>query len=186
MSRIGKKPVVIPSNVSVTIDKDKGVVRVKGEKGELLVNYEPEYVDVSLENGHVIVKALGEEKGHRARWGLYRQLIQSAIRGVVEPYQKQLEVIGVGYNASVSGNVLRMALGFSHEVVFVLPPEIKCEVIQEKGKNTVIKLTSIDKYLVGEVAARIRALRPVNVYSGKGIKYVGEVVLMKEGKKAKK
>lgn len=186
MSRLGKKPISIPDKVKVTIEEDKGLFIAEGPLGKNQVKYLKENVSVTKEDNKIIVKPKGNEKKHKSQWGLYWKLISNAIKGVLEPFEKQLELNGVGYTASVSGQILTLTLGFIHPIVFVIPPEVNCEVKQEKGKNIIIKLTSIKKELVGEVAARIRALRPVNPYSGKGIKYVDEEVIMKEGKKAKK
>ncbi len=186
MSRIGKKPVQIPDGVKVEIKKEEAKIIISGKNGSNTLNYEPDMVDIILQGNTITVQPKANEKPHKARWGLYARLIKNALTGVVTPFTKQLEINGVGYTVSVSGSILHLTLGYSHGIAFVIPPEVKCQIKQEKGKNPVIVLTSHDKYLVGEVAALIRKLRPVNVYSGKGIKYVDEVITLKEGKKAGK
>ncbi len=180
MSRIGKSPVNIPDGVTVEIKED--VVTVKGKLGELSQQFSD--VTIRIEEGEVIVERPSDVKDVRAKHGLYRSLIQNMVVGVSEGYTKELELIGVGYRASNQGQKLDMALGFSHNIVMDLAPEIKVETITEKGKNPMIKLTSHDKQLVGQVAAKIRSYRKPEPYKGKGIKYVGEYIRRKAGKSA--
>lgn len=180
MSRIGKNPVEIPNGVSVDV-KDN-VVTVKGKLGELTQEYSD--VDVKVEDGQVIVERSSDNKIVRSKHGLYRALIQNMVIGVSEGYTKELELIGVGYRAATQGQVLDFAIGFSHNIVMELPPEVKVEAITDKGKNPVIKLTSHDKQLVGQIAAKIRSYRKPEPYKGKGIKYKGEYIRRKAGKSA--
>ena len=180
MSRIGKNPVTIPSGV--TIEVKGNVVTVKGKLGELTQEFD--VVDVKVEEGQVVVERPSDAKDHKAKHGLYRALIQNMILGVSEGFTKQLELVGVGYRASNQGQKLDLALGFSHNIVLDLAPEVKVETISEKGKNPIVKLTSHDKQLVGQVAAKIRGFRKPEPYKGKGIKFVGEQLRRKAGKSA--
>ncbi len=180
MSRIGKNPVTIPSGV--TVDVKGNVVTVKGKLGEL--SQEIGDINASIEEGQISFERPSDAKGHKAQHGLYRALIANMIQGVSEGFTKELELVGVGYRASNQGQVLDLALGFSHNIVIDLAPEIKVETISEKGKNPIVKLTSFDKQLVGEVAAKIRSYRKPEPYKGKGIKFVGEVLRRKAGKSA--
>ena len=180
MSRIGKNPVTIPSGVTVEVKGN--VVTVKGKLGELSQEFDA--VDVKVEEGQVVVERPSDAKDHKAKHGLYRALIQNMIVGVSEGFTKQLELVGVGYRASNQGQKLDLALGFSHNIVLDLAPEVKVETISEKGKNPIIKLTSHDKQLVGQVAAKIRGFRKPEPYKGKGIKFVGEQLRRKAGKSA--
>src|SRR5690625_5174582 len=180
MSRIGKNPITIPEVITVDI-KDTEIT-VKGKLGEVKQDYSE--IDIKIEDGEVILERASEEKEIRSKHGLYRALIQNMITGVSEGYTKELELIGVGYRATNQGQKLEITLGFSHTVVIMLAPEIKVETISAKGKNPVIKLTSHDKQLVGQVAAKIRAYRKPEPYKGKGIKYVGEYIRRKAGKSA--
>ncbi|MGS2738612.1 50S ribosomal protein L6 [Sinomicrobium sp. M5D2P17] len=180
MSRIGKSPVNIPDGVTVTIDGDN--VIVKGKLGEL--TQEVKDIAVKQEDGQIILETKEESKDQNAKHGLYRTLINNMILGVSEGFTKQLELVGVGYRASNQGQKLDLALGFSHNIVLELAPEVKVETISEKGKNPVIKLTSFDKQLVGQVAAKIRSFRKPEPYKGKGIKFVGEQLRRKAGKSA--
>ncbi len=180
MSRIGKNPIAIPEGVTVDIKDNE--ITVKGKLGELKQEYSE--IDIKIEDGEVILERASEEKEIRSKHGLYRALIQNMITGVSEGYTKELELIGVGYRATNQGQKLEITLGFSHTVVIMLAPEIKVETISAKGKNPVIKLTSHDKQLVGQVAAKIRAYRKPEPYKGKGIKYVGEYIRRKAGKSA--
>ncbi|MFT5828606.1 MAG: large subunit ribosomal protein L6, partial [Urechidicola sp.] len=161
------------------------LVTVKGIKGELVQAIDKD-MSVKVENGQVTVQRPTEQKRHKALHGLYRSLIANMVTGVAEGYKKELELIGVGFRASSTGQLLEMALGFSHPVVFLLPEEVKVEAIMEKGKPPRVILTSIDKQLIGQIAARIRAVRKPEPYKGKGIKFAGEVLRRKEGKSAKK
>ncbi len=181
MSRIGKSPIAIPDGVTVEI-KDN-VVTVKGKLGELTQTIE-DGVSVKVEEGEVVVERSSEAKDHKSKHGLYRALINNMVKGVSEGWTKQLELVGVGYRASNQGQKLDMAVGFSHNIVMDLAPEVKLETITEKGKNPIVKLTSHDKQLVGQVAAKIRSFRKPEPYKGKGIKFVGEIIRRKAGKSA--
>lgn len=180
MSRIGNSPVVIPEGV--TVDIKEGEVTVKGKLGELTQEFSG--VSIKIEEGNVIVERASESKEHKAKHGLYRSLINNMIEGVSKGYTRELELVGVGYRASNQGQKLDLAVGFSHNIVFELAPEVKVETISEKGKNPIVKLTSHDKQLVGQIAAKIRAFRKPEPYKGKGIKFVGEQVRRKAGKSA--
>ncbi len=184
MSRIGKLPIAIPQGVEITISPDNEV-KVKGPRGELTLQVDPE-ITVKVADGEVVVTRPSDQQRHRALHGLYRSLIHNMVVGVSRGFKKQLQVVGVGYRASVSGQQLELALGFSHDVLVVLPPEIKASVESGKGKATIITLESHDKELLGQVAGRIRALRKPEPYKGKGIRYVGEYVRRKAGKSAGK
>ena len=180
MSRIGNNPVVIPQGV--TVDIVDGVVTVKGKLGELTQNFDS--VDIKVEDGNVLVTRSSDTKDQKAKHGLYRSLMRNMIEGVSKGWTKELELVGVGYRASNQGQKLELALGYSHAIVMSLAPEVKVETISEKGKNPIIKLTSHDKQLVGQVAAKIRDFRRPEPYKGKGIKFVGEVLRRKAGKSA--
>ena len=180
MSRIGKSPITIPADVTVEVNGD--VVKVKGKKGEL--TQEISDVTVNVEDGKVILERPSESKEHRAKHGLYRSLINNMVIGVSEGFTKQLELVGVGFRASNQGQKLDIALGFSHNIVLDIAPEVTVETISEKGKNPIVKLTSHDKQLVGQVAAKIRSFRKPEPYKGKGVKFVGEVIRRKAGKSA--
>ncbi|WP_159800543.1 50S ribosomal protein L6 [Flavobacterium sp. MK4S-17] len=180
MSRIGKNPITIPAGVTVEVNGD--VVKVKGKKGELTQNFSD--VTVKVEEGTVLVERSSDDKEQRSKHGLYRALINNMIIGVSEGFTKQLELVGVGYRASNQGQKLDIALGFSHNIVFEVVPEVTVETVSEKGKNPIIKLTSHDKQLVGQVAAKIRSFRKPEPYKGKGVKFVGEVLRRKAGKSA--
>ena len=180
MSRIGKNPVEIPAGVTVEV-KDN-VITVKGKLGELTQEYSD--VTVKVEEGNVIVERSSDFKDHRAKHGLYRALVANMIAGVASGWTKELELVGVGYRASNQGQKLDLALGFSHNIVLNIAPEVKVETISDKGKNPIIKLTSFDKQLVGQVAAKIRAFRKPEPYKGKGVKFVGEQLRRKAGKSA--
>ncbi len=183
MSRIGKAPIVIPGGVTVTIANDE--VSVKGPKGQLSQKINGGII-VEQEDGQLIVKRPSEQKQHKALHGLYRSLINNMVTGVTEGYKLQQELVGVGYRATNTGNTLDLVLGFSHHVVFELPKEISVTTASEKGKNPIITLESIDKQLLGQVAAKIRSLRTPEPYKGKGIKFVGEELRRKAGKSASK
>ncbi|WP_053991427.1 50S ribosomal protein L6 [Mangrovimonas sp. TPBH4] len=180
MSRIGKNPVAIPGGVTVEV-KDN-VITVKGKLGELTQEFSG--VEIKVEEGNVIVERASDKKDVRAKHGLYRALINNMIKGVSEGWTKELELVGVGYRASNQGQKLDLALGFSHNIILDLAPEVKVETISEKGKNPIVKLTSHDKQLVGQVAAKIRSFRKPEPYKGKGIKFVGEELRRKAGKSA--
>ena len=180
MSRIGNNPVAIPEGVTVTVDNN--TITVKGKLGELSQNFNT--VEVKVEEGNVLVTRSAETKDHKAKHGLYRSLVNNMIEGVSKGWTKELELVGVGYRASNQGNVLELALGFSHNIVLSVAPEVKVETVSDKGKNPKIVLTSFDKQLVGQVAAKIRGFRPPEPYKGKGIKFVGEELRRKAGKSA--
>ncbi len=180
MSRIGKNPVAIPAGV--TVDVANNVITVKGKLGQLTQEYSD--VTVKVEDGQVLVERSSDLKDQRAKHGLYRSLINNMIIGVSEGFTKSLELVGVGYRASNQGQKLDLALGFSHNIVLEVAPEVKLETISEKGKNPIVKLTSFDKQLVGAVAAKIRGFRKPEPYKGKGVKFVGEVLRRKAGKSA--
>ena len=184
MSRIGKAPIAIPSGVTITVS-DKNLVSVKGPKGELTQQVDRD-ITISQEDGNVVVTRPTEQKKHKALHGLYRSLINNMIVGVTEGYKSTQELVGVGYRAANNGNTLELTLGFSHQIVFVLPKEIQVTTTAEKGKNPTILLESMDKQLLGEIAAKIRGFRKPEPYKGKGIKFVGEVLRRKAGKSAKK
>jgi len=180
MSRIGKNPVSIPAGV--TVDIKEGQVTVKGKLGEL--TQQVDGITVKQEEGQLVLERPSESKDHRAKHGLYRALLNNMVEGVSKGFTKELELVGVGYRASNQGQRLELALGFSHNIVLNLAPEVKVETVSEKGKNPIIKLTSHDKQLVGQVAAKIRAFRKPEPYKGKGVKFVGEVLRRKAGKSA--
>lgn len=184
MSRVGKKPVAIPSGVTVTVGTDN-VVTVKGPKGELKESIDRD-IKVEVKDGQVEFTRPTDQIRHRAMHGLYRALIANLVKGVTEGYKKNLELVGVGYKASNQGNLLDLSLGFSHNIVFEIPKELKIATSQEKGQNPMISLEGIDKQLLGQVAAKIRGLRKPEPYKGKGVKYVGEYIRRKAGKAAGK
>ena len=180
MSRIGKNPIAIPAGV--TLEVKDGVITVKGKLGELTQVFSD--VVVNVEEGQVVVERPSDSKDHRAKHGLYRSLINNMIMGVSTGFTKELELVGVGYRATNQGQKLDLALGFSHNIVLEIASEVKVETISEKGKNPIIKLTSYDKQLLGQVTAKIRDFRRPEPYKGKGIKFVGEVLRRKAGKSA--
>ena len=184
MSRIGKKPVEIPSGVTITIGKDN-LVTLKGPKGELKQQIDR---DIKLEVKDNLLELVRptDQIRHRAMHGLYRALIGNMVKGVTEGFTKQLELVGVGYKAANQGNVLDLALGYSHNIIFDVPKELKVETITEKGKNPMITLSGSDNQLLGQVCAKIRSLRKPEPYKGKGVKFVGEVLRRKAGKSAGK
>jgi large subunit ribosomal protein L6 len=180
MSRIGKNPIIIPEGVTVSIDES--VITVKGKLGELSQEFSE--VSFKIEDSTITVERSSENKNVRAKHGLYRSLVYNMIKGVSIGWTKELELVGVGYRASNQGNKLDLALGFSHNIILDIAPEVKVETISEKGKNPIVKLTSFDKQLVGQVAAKIRGFRKPEPYKGKGIKFVGEQIRRKAGKSA--
>jgi large subunit ribosomal protein L6 len=184
MSRIGKQPVTIPQGVTITVGNDN-VVTVKGPKGELK---QPIDRDIKLEvkDGQLILERPTDQIRHRAMHGLYRALVNNLVKGVTEGYKKNLELVGVGYKASNQGNLLDLSLGYSHNIIFEVPKELKVATEQLKGQNPSITLEGIDKQLIGQVAAKIRGLRKPEPYKGKGVKYKDEVVRRKAGKAAGK
>jgi large subunit ribosomal protein L6 len=181
MSRIGKLPISLPKGVTVTV-KDS-VVTVKGPKGELSQEINPN-ITVSVEEAAIVVSRPNDEKENRAMHGLYRSLIHNMVVGVSEGYQKKLELVGVGYRVSNNGNLLEFALGYTHNIHMMLPPEIKVETKSERNQNPLVILESCDKQLIGQVCAKIRSFRKPEPYKGKGIKFVGEVIRRKAGKSA--
>lgn len=184
MSRIGKQPVVIPQGVTITVGSNN-VVTVKGPKGELKESIDRD-ITVEVVGDHVTFNRPTDQGRHRAMHGLYRSLVSNMVKGVTEGFQKKLELVGVGYKAANQGNVLDLALGYSHNIIFEVPSELKVATAQEKGQNPMITLDGIDKQLLGAVAAKIRSLRKPEPYKGKGVKYFGEVVRRKAGKAAGK
>ena len=185
MSRIGKQPITIPSGVTFTFSKEKNQVTVKGPKGELRQSIEPDFV-VKQENGTVILERPTEQKRHKAMHGLYRALIANMVEGVSKGYKAQMELVGVGYKANAQSNVLELSLGYSHNVFVAVPAELKVTAFQEKGGNPTIVLEGSDKQLIGQMAAKIKSLRKVEPYKGKGIRFTGEYVRRKAGKAAAK
>jgi large subunit ribosomal protein L6 len=184
MSRIGKQPVVAPSGVTITVNKEN-VVTVKGPKGELKQTIDRD-ITVEVKDGQITFARPTDQIRHRAMHGLYRSLVSNLVKGVTDGYERKLELIGVGFKAANQGNLLDLSLGFSHNIVFEIPKEIKVATAQEKGQNPIITLEGIDKQLIGQVAAKIRGLRKPEPYKGKGVRYVGEVVRKKAGKAAGK
>jgi large subunit ribosomal protein L6 len=184
MSRIGKAPVVVPSGVTVSVDA-ANVLTVKGPKGELKQEIDRD-ITVEVADNKINFKRPTDQIRHRALHGLYRALVANMVGGVTNGYKKELELVGVGYKASAQGNLLDLSLGFSHNIVFEIPKELKVTAGQEKGENPKVVLEGIDKQLLGQVAAKLRSLRKPEPYKGKGIKYKGEQVRRKAGKAAGK
>jgi large subunit ribosomal protein L6 len=184
MSRIGKKPIDIPKGVTIEL-KDHNQVVVKGPKGTLTQDIHPDII-VNIEGNQVTFERPSEQKRHKAMHGLYRALVQNMVVGVTQGYLASMELVGVGYKANAVGNVLELSLGYSHNVYFAVPEELKVTTETLKGKNPTIKLEGIDKQLVGHVSAEIRKLRKVEPYQGKGIRFVGEQIRRKAGKSAGK
>lgn len=183
MSRIGKAPISIPEGVSISVDKN--TVSVKGPKGELKQEINPDII-FKIDNGEATLERPTEQKRHKAMHGLYRSLVNNMVEGVNSGYKKELELVGVGYKASVQNNVLELNLGYSHSIYFAVPEEIKVMAQTEKGKNPIVSVEGIDKQLVGQIAAKIKSLRKVEPYKGKGIRFVGEHIRRKAGKTAAK
>lgn len=184
MSRIGKSPIKIPAGVDIKISKGN-LVTVKGTKGELSQQVDTDLA-IKLEDSVLTVVRPTEQKRHRSLHGLYRTLIHNMIEGVSNGFTKEMELVGVGYRASNTGQLLELSVGYSHPIMFYIPDEVKVEAIMEKGKNPIIKLESYDKQLIGQIAAKIRAFRKPEPYKGKGIKFVGEEIRRKAGKTASK
>src|SRR5215207_8433176 len=184
MSRIGKQPVIVPSGVTISLGNDN-LLTVKGPKGELKQAIDRD-IKVEIKDGKVEFVRPTDQIRHRAMHGLYRSLVNNMVKGVTEGYSKKLELVGVGFKAANQGNVLDLALGYSHNIIFEIPKELKVTTSQEKGQNPMITLESIDKQLIGAVAAKLRSLRKPEPYKGKGVRYVGEVVRKKAGKAAGK
>lgn len=183
MSRIGKAPISIPEKVEVKVDGN--LVKVKGPKGELSQKIADGF-EIKIENGTLVIERPSEEKDAKSKHGLYRALINNMVKGVTVGYTKEQEFVGVGYRVTVSGQNVEMALGFSHTIIFQLPIEVKAEAKTERGSNPMLTLTSCDKQLLGQVAAKIRSLRAPEPYKGKGIKFKGEQIRRKAGKSAGK
>ena len=184
MSRIGRQPIPVPNGVTVTVGADN-VVTVKGPKGELKQAIDRD-INVEVKDGQVNVTRPTDQIRHKALHGLYRSLLSNLVKGVTEGYQKKLELIGVGFKAANQGNLLDLSLGYSHNIIFEIPKELKVATAQEKGQNPTITLDGIDHQLIGQVAAKIRGLRKPEPYKGKGVRYMGEVVRKKAGKAAGK
>lgn len=182
MSRIGKAPITVPSGV--TIDIKNNLVTVKGPNGQLMQQVDPD-LTVTIEDGVLTIDRPTEQKRHKSMHGLYRSLIANMVEGVTDGFVKELELVGVGYRAENSGQLLNLTLGYSHPIIFSIPDEVKLETIVEKGKPPTIKLQSADKQLIGQVAAKIRALRKPEPYKGKGVRFKGEEIRRKQGKTAK-
>ncbi|MEK9912359.1 MAG: 50S ribosomal protein L6 [Flavobacteriaceae bacterium] len=180
MSRIGNNPISIPDGVTVTVADQ--TITVKGKLGELTQEFDA--VSIEVVDGSVSVSRPSDSKDHRAKHGLYRSLVNNMIQGVSKGWTKELELVGVGYRASNQGQKLDLAVGFSHNIILDIAPEVTVETVSEKGKNPIVKLTSFDKQLVGQVAAKIRGFRKPEPYKGKGIKFVGEQIRRKAGKSA--
>ena len=181
MSRVGLNPILLPDGVSVIINKSS--IIIKGPKGEIFQDFDPDF-SIKENDNMLLISRPSEQKRHKSLHGLYRSLINNCVIGVSEGYELSLELVGVGYKVSLQGNVLNLSLGFSHSIYFEIPNEIKVNVESVKGSPPLIKLIGIDKQLVGQIAAKIKSLRPVEPYKGKGIKLVGEHVIRKVGKAA--
>lgn len=182
MSRIGKAPIALPSGVNVTVADN--IVTVKGPKGVLKQSIHPD-INVSIADGHVNLERPSDDKQHRSMHGLYRALINNMVKGVSEGFVAKMELVGVGYRATSAGQVLELALGYSHPIHIELPSEIKVEAVTDRKSNPVITLETADKQLLGQVCAKIRSLRSPEPYKGKGVRFVGEVIRRKAGKSAK-
>jgi large subunit ribosomal protein L6 len=184
MSRIGRKAVTIPEGVTITVGKDN-IVTVKGKKGELKQEIDRD-ITVEVKDNEVVFNRPTDQIRHRAMHGLYRALVANMVKGVMDGITRKLELIGVGFKATNQGNVLDLSLGYSHNIIFEVPKELKVVTQQEKGQNPIITLEGIDKQLIGQVAAKLRGLRKPEPYKGKGVRYVGEIVRKKAGKAAGK
>ncbi len=180
MSRVGKAPIAIPKGVDINISKGN-LVTVKGPKGELRQQISPD-LSIEIENGELTVTRPTDQKRHRSLHGLSRALLNNMVEGVSAGFKKQMELVGVGYRAATTGQILELTLGYSHPIIFMLPKEIKVEARQDKGSNPMIYLECNDKQLLGEVAAKIRAFRKPEPYKGKGIRFFGESIRRKVGK----
>ncbi len=183
MSRIGKSPIKIPDKVDVNIDQKNNIVTVKGKLGELSQKVDND-IKIKIDDNVLTLQRPSETKHHKSLHGLYRALINNMIVGVTEGYKLVLELIGVGFKAKVSGQLLEMSLGFSHDFLFELPPEVKAEVVQQKRSHPILTITSFDKQLLGQIAAKIKQYRIPEPYKGKGIKFKGEYIRRKQGKMA--
>jgi large subunit ribosomal protein L6 len=182
MSRIGKLPIKLPKGVTIDVAKDN-TVTIKGPKGELKQKLDPD-IKIEISEDQLVVTRPTDQKRHKALHGLYRALVNNMIEGVTNGFKIEQEFVGVGYKAEAKGQVLEMSLGYSHDIHLRVPKEVKLEAKTERRSNPVVTLTSIDKQLIGQVAAKIRSLRPPEPYKGKGIKYVGEQLRKKAGKSA--
>lgn len=185
MSRIGLKPIKLVDGVTHTFSKDSSEITVKGPKGELKQRIDPDF-KLKEEEGHLVLERPTEQKRHKALHGLYRSLIFNMVEGVTDGYKKELELVGVGYKATVQNNVLELSLGYSHNIFLAVSEEIKVSAETAKGKNPIVTIEGYDKQLVGQVTAKIKSLRPVEPYKGKGIRFVGERIRRKAGKQAAK
>ncbi|MEM6735279.1 MAG: 50S ribosomal protein L6 [Bacteroidota bacterium] len=183
MSRVGKAPINIPEGVTVSVNKN--TVNVKGPKGELFQQIDTD-IQCKVENGTIILDRPTDQKRHKSMHGLYRSLVNNMVEGVKEGYKKELELVGVGYKASAQNNILELNVGYSHSIYFAVPEDISVTAVTEKGKNPLVTIEGIDKQLVGEVAAKIKSIRKVEPYKGKGIRSVGEQIRRKAGKTATK
>ncbi|MBC7922193.1 MAG: 50S ribosomal protein L6 [Ferruginibacter sp.] len=184
MSRIGKQPIALPANVSVLVAADN-VVTVKGPKGTLQQNVDAD-IAVNQEGNDIVLTRPTDQKRHKALQGLYRSLVNNMVVGVSNGYKLELEIIGVGFKATATNNILELNLGYSHNIYLAVPKEVSVAAVNEKGKNPTVVLQGIDKQLLGQIAAKIRSLRKVEPYKGKGIRFVNEVVRRKAGKTASK
>lgn len=184
MSRIGKLPVTLPEKVELSVSPSN-LVTVKGPKGTLTQQVDVD-IKISVEDGKVVVARPTEQKRHKALHGLYRSLISNMVQGVSQGYKVELELVGVGYKATATNNILELSLGYSHGIFLKLPSEISASALTEKGKNPIVTLECIDKQLIGQVSAKIRSLRKIEPYKGKGVRFKGEVVRRKAGKTASK
>ena len=180
MSRVGNNPISIPEGVSIEVNEN--IITVKGKKGEMNQAFDGVSFDISTDV--ILVKRNSESKDHKSKHGLYRSLVSNMVKGVSEGFTLELELVGVGYRATSSGQKLDLALGYSHTIIMNIAPEVKVECVNEKGSNPIIKLSSTDKQLLGHVAAKIRSFRRPEPYKGKGIKFVGEQIRRKAGKSA--
>lgn len=184
MSRIGKQPVIVPAGVTITVSADN-MLTVKGPKGQLTQAIDRDIV-IEIKEGEVVFNRPTDQIRHRAMHGLYRSLVHNMVKGVTDGYKKELELVGVGFKAANTGNLLDLALGYSHNIIIEIPSEIKVSTTTEKGQNPKVFLEGIDKQLIGQVAAKLRSLRKPEPYKGKGVKYAGEILRRKAGKSAGK
>lgn len=182
MSRIGNAPIELPGKVEISSSKGN-MVTVKGPKGELKLQFDPD-ITVKVENGEALVERPTDQKRHKSLHGMYRSVLSNMIKGVSEGWKRELELVGVGYRVSNIGNLLELHLGYSHPIMFAVPEDVSVETTAEKGKNPKVILESVDRQLVGQVAAKIRAFRKPEPYKGKGVRYVDEYVRRKAGKAA--
>ena len=184
MSRIGKQPVVVPAGVTITVSAEN-VLTVKGPKGQLTQNIDRD-ITIEVKEGEVVFTRPTDQIRHRAMHGLYRSLVNNMVKGVTEGYKKELELVGVGFKAANTGNLLDLALGYSHNIIIEIPSELKVSTTTEKGQNPKVFLEGIDKQLIGQFAAKFRSLRKPKPYKGKCVKYAGEILRRKAGKSAGK